>query len=787
MSRSLGSLVVRIVADGLGLYKAEMNALGDATEKAASKIDKSAKAAGAAAAQMGGGVAHAADAAQALKAGAGMAGVGVAAFAVILGAATYAAYKGSQEQIEYQKALTLTGNVAGTTVGQMADMARAIGQNVGTQYQAAAALTALAGTGQVAGSSLQKFGEVAVQMQRTMSASVQDTAKEFAELGQEPVKASLKLNEATHYLTASTFEQIRAAKDMGDAEKAASLAQDAYATAMKERTAEIEASLGTLQKVWRGLKDEAKSAWDAMLGLGRTKTNAQLLDAAQNEYANGRATGSTDAELKMMATKVDLLKGMIASEVAAAEAVGQRTRAESAGVKAIELVSAANAKALTKQEQMNKALGAYRKGLEDIRAVNPASALLDPAQIAKTEAGIADKYKETGRSGSRGSGSTKVIDEAAKGVALYNDLVAKSNGFTAQYAEQMHSLALAAAKGALSVDEVAQAVALINAQQPGVVAAARAEAEALAAIEKARNSAALAHAKELESLNGKAQTLEDEVAMYGMSKAAIEELTIARMLDRIEVLKGFDNSAEAIAMIEQEIAARRRLARAGTALDDRKDADKAAQEAEKETKHIADTLHNDVKNALSNAFRDTKNPIAAFGDALGNVIFTRVTNSLADAMATQLLNNGMVKGFMSLFGFADGGSFEQGGVQAFANGGTFTNSIVSEPTLFKFASGTGMMGEAGPEAIMPLTRAPNGKLGVQATSAGGGNRMVVNIIESPGNGGQQARRTENGVDILDVFVDKVKSAIAGDISRGSGAVPNAMSRTYGLNRVAGAY
>jgi len=85
VSRSIGSLVVRIVADGLGRYKAEMNALGDATEKAASKIDKSAKAAGAAAAQMGGGVAQAADAAQALNAGAGVAGVGVAAFAVIRG------------------------------------------------------------------------------------------------------------------------------------------------------------------------------------------------------------------------------------------------------------------------------------------------------------------------------------------------------------------------------------------------------------------------------------------------------------------------------------------------------------------------------------------------------------------------------------------------------------------------------------------------------------------------------------------------------------------------------
>ena len=54
----------------------------------------------------------------------------------------------------------------------------------------------------------------------------------------------------------------------------------------------------------------------------------------------------------------------------------------------------------------------------------------------------------------------------------------------------------------------------------------------------------------------------------------------------------------------------------------------------------------------------------------------------------------------------------------FAKGGAFTNSVVSSPTMFKFADGgamrTGLMGEAGPEAIMPLSRGADGSLGVQA-------------------------------------------------------------------------
>ncbi len=80
--------------------------------------------------------------------------------------------------------------------------------------------------------------------------------------------------------------------------------------------------------------------------------------------------------------------------------------------------------------------------------------------------------------------------------------------------------------------------------------------------------------------------------------------------------------------------------------------------------------------------------------------------------------------------FANGGTF--GTAQRFANGGTFTNQIVSSPTLFKFANGgkIGVMGEEGPEAVMPLARGPNGKLGVHAQgggNGGGGGRPSINV------------------------------------------------------------
>ena len=82
-------------------------------------------------------------------------------------------------------------------------------------------------------------------------------------------------------------------------------------------------------------------------------------------------------------------------------------------------------------------------------------------------------------------------------------------------------------------------------------------------------------------------------------------------------------------------------------------------------------------------------------------------------------------GFISsLFKNADGNAFMNGKVQKYAYGG-----VVTKPTIFPMANGIGLMGEAGAEAILPLRRGSNGKLGVQSTGGGIGN-IVVNVDAS---------------------------------------------------------
>lgn len=89
-------------------------------------------------------------------------------------------------------------------------------------------------------------------------------------------------------------------------------------------------------------------------------------------------------------------------------------------------------------------------------------------------------------------------------------------------------------------------------------------------------------------------------------------------------------------------------------------------------------------------------------------------------------------------GAASGLKFAKGGVFDSPNLSHFSNSIISSPTMFKFAKGDGLMGEAGPEAVMPLTRTPDGTLGVRmvgtTTSGGGSDIHITQHINVSGNG-----------------------------------------------------
>ncbi len=152
----------------------------------------------------------------------------------------------------------------------------------------------------------------------------------------------------------------------------------------------------------------------------------------------------------------------------------------------------------------------------------------------------------------------------------------------------------------------------------------------------------------------------------------------------------------------------------------------------------------DFETGLSRGLRRAMKDLVLGGDSLSDAL-----ESLAKTMINTTFNSAMrpvtdhlgglvSDGIGALVGgilpFADGAAFSQGKVTPFARGG-----VVSSPTHFPMRGGLGLMGEAGPEAILPLARGHDGSLGVK-TQGGGKSPTVVMNVTTPDVAGFQRSR-----------------------------------------------
>jgi len=145
--------------------------------------------------------------------------------AAAMGTLALAAYKGSEESKQFARALLLTGNSAGTTVGQLQAMAQSLGEVGLSQSAATAALTTFVNAGGVGKSQLEDFAGAAARFARASGQSITDVAKNFADLAKDPVSATLKLNEGMNFLNLTVYRSIKAFQDQGKFVDAARLAQ----------------------------------------------------------------------------------------------------------------------------------------------------------------------------------------------------------------------------------------------------------------------------------------------------------------------------------------------------------------------------------------------------------------------------------------------------------------------------------------------------------------------------------------------------------------------------------
>jgi len=162
------------------------------------------------------------------------------------------------------------------------------------------------------------------------------------------------------------------------------------------------------------------------------------------------------------------------------------------------------------------------------------------------------------------------------------------------------------------------------------------------------------------------------------------------------------------------------------------------EDARQKQKEVADDIAGSMGDAFMSIVDGTKSVKDAFRD-MARYIIGRLYEILVVEQMVQSIS-GAIQGAMigpvqgPMLPSANGNVFSNGSVVPYANGG-----VVGSPVYFPMAGGrTGLMGEAGPEAIMPLKRGKNGKLGVQAD--GGGDITINQNFNFSANGDESVKK-----------------------------------------------
>lgn len=600
--------------------------------------------------------------------------------------------KGSEEADEYRRALVLTGNAAGTTVGALADMAAAVAKTTGTQGRAAEVVALLAGSGRVAAADIERFTEAAIRMERAGGPAAEKTAEAFAKLAESPVAASLKLNESTRFLTVGVLEQIRALEDQGRASEAARVAQQAYFTTVADRSGELERGLGSLERGWRNVADAAKWAWDRMLDIGRPQTAMQRLAEIQSELDSNRAAGLGRVNIyggmgrneALQNERGGINRGLLnkAETTSAQAAAAQLTEEYEKARKANERWADAS---LTNTQKVDKALSEYRRNLEKINEGRAAAGLpaISQQQVAAQEAAIRRQL----------GGVKELATEERKRAALLNELA----GVNGDYIEQLQRLDALRKAGLVSEERYVDAVTALIQRQPYAVELSRQQAQASERRAKALREEEEAQRKQLEGLNKQRQAikqqlqaLDDEYIELTRGKRAREDAVLQREEEAAAIqlqvaglrviAENYSAEANAMYLMAQAqkdlVDARRRNTAQGRANETQDELRRQVVEAQKASDEWVADLRSGLVQTFRQAFLQGGNFGTNFAKGLAAEVKARLATALAEVLAGQAL---------AAFGVAIAGGGSGGGSGA----GNLMQGAGTLSNLYSLYSGSG--------------------------------------------------------------------------------------------------
>ncbi|EAA1916515.1 phage tail tape measure protein [Salmonella enterica subsp. enterica serovar Haifa] len=681
---------------------------------------------------------------------------GVAAAVYGLGKAYY---EGAKESEEFNKQLILTGSYAGKTTGKLNEMAKSLAGNGVTQHDAAGVLTQVVGSGAFTGQAVAMVSRTAARMQENVGQSVDETIRQFKRLQDDPVNAAKELDRALHFLTATQLEQIRVLGEQGRTADAAKIAMSAYSEEMNKRAGDVHDNLGWIEKAWNAVGDAAKWAWDRMLDIGREDTLDEKIATLQEKIARARKTPWTVSssqteydqqqlnELQEQKRQKDLLDAK-----AQAERNYQKTQ--------------------KRQNEQNAALNRDNEteSLRHQREVARITAM-QYADAAVRNAALERENERHKKAMARQKEKPKAYhnDEAGRLLLQYSQQQAQTEGLIAAAKLSTTEKMTEAHKQLLSFQQRIADLSgkKLTADEQSVLAHKDEIALALQKLDISQQD--LQHQNAFNELKKKTLTLTSQLAdeesrvrqQHALALATMgmgdqqrgryeEHLKIQQhyqeqleQLKRDSKAKGTYGSDE-YRQAEQELQASldRRLAEWAdyNAKVDAAQGDwtQGASRALDNFLAQGGNVAGMTENVFTNAFNGMADSIANFA-VTGKGSFRSLTVSiLADLakMEARIAASKLLGSVLGMFGFgaSAGGSTPSGayspaalsvipnadgGVYRSAGLSQYSGSIVNRPTFFAFARGAAVMGEAGPEAILPLRRGTDGKLGVVAAGSGG--------------------------------------------------------------------
>ena len=189
-----------------------------------------------------------------------------------LGAVGKAYYDGSEESQRFSAAVILAGGSAGASAGKLLSVADSVGRTTGSWSDAREAILLFVQSGAVASENYGRFAESVVLQSKATGKSVEDLARVYEEIADDPLKAVVKFSRVYQTLNADVYEQARALIEQGRQQEAVALVQGKFADESQQMSERVLENLGAIERGWKAIKEAASEAWEGMKSIGREAT-----------------------------------------------------------------------------------------------------------------------------------------------------------------------------------------------------------------------------------------------------------------------------------------------------------------------------------------------------------------------------------------------------------------------------------------------------------------------------------------------------------------------------------